>query len=234
MLLSIIIPVYNEELTIKKIIAMVKKVKFPKGVNREIIVVNDASRDNTLNILKKITGIKVYNHQINMGKGSAVRTGIDKSKGDVIVIQDADLEYNPIYIPFLLKPISENKTKVVYGTRLKHFPLKISGSRKTPLLSHFFGNKFLSLVTRILYQADISDMETGYKMFTKEVIKNIKLHSKRFELEPEITSKILKQGLKIYEVPIKVTPRGYEEGKKITWRDGFIAIWTLIKYRFTD
>jgi hypothetical protein len=134
----------------------------------------------------------------------------------------------------MLKPILNKKTKVVYGTRLKNFPLKLSGSKKTPLISHYLGNKFLSLVTTLFFRVNVSDMETGYKMFTRDVVKSIKLHSKRFELEPEITAKILKQGEKIYEVPIKVTPRGYEEGKKITWRDGFIAIWTLIKYRFTD
>ena len=234
MLLSIIIPAYNEETTIKKIIGMVKKVNFPKNVSREIIVINDASIDRTLEILKKQKGIKVFSHKTNSGKGSAVRTGIEKSKGEILVIQDADLEYDPKYIPLLLKPILGGKAKVVYGTRLKDFPLKLSGNRKTPLISHFLGNKFLSLVTTLLYQTNVSDMETGYKMFSRTVVENIKLHSKRFELEPEITSKILKQGIKIHEVPIRVKPRGYEEGKKITWRDGFIAIWTLIKYRFSN
>jgi dolichol-phosphate mannosyltransferase len=234
MKLSVIIPVYNEEATIKKIIGLVKKVKFPRNVDTEIIVVNDASTDGTSKILSRFVGLRVFNHKINSGKGTAVRTGIENSKGDCLVIQDADLEYDPKYIPLLLKPIIEGRAKVVYGTRLKHFPLRIGGRRKTPLISHFLGNKFLSLVTGLLYSTGVSDMETGYKMFTRDVVNNIKLHSKRFELEPEITAKILKQGIKIYEVPIKVAPRGYDEGKKITWRDGFIAIWTLIKYRFTD
>ncbi len=234
MILSIIIPVYNEEKTISKIIKRVKKVKLPKDISKEITVINDASIDKTGSILKRTKGVSVVTHKKNIGKGSAVVTGFKNSSGDILLIQDADLEYNPEDYPKLINPIREGVADVVYGSRLKKFPLRISGKRRTPLITHYLGNKFLSLVTRIIYGSDLSDMETCYKVFRKSVIEGIKLNSKRFDFEPEITAKILKKGYKIYEVPIKVKPRGYDEGKKITWRDGFIAIWTLVKYRFVD
>lgn len=234
MKLSIIVPAFNEEETIKKILNKVKRQRLPKGLAKEVIVVDDGSSDKTCKILKDIQGIKVFRHKINRGKGAAVKTGIEKSKGDIILIQDADLEYNPEDYPRLLKPILKNKAKVVYGTRLKKYPLRIAGSRKTPLLTHYIGNKFLTLVTNILYQNSISDMETCYKVFKRSVFDSITVNAKRFDLEPEITAKVLKKGYKILEIPIRVSPRGYEEGKKISWRDGFIALWTLIKYRFVD
>jgi glycosyltransferase involved in cell wall biosynthesis len=234
MKISIIIPVYNEEKTIVQIIKKVKLVKLANNLVREIIVVNDASSDRTGSLLGKIKDIKVKTHKINKGKGSAIQTGIKFSKGDIILIQDADLEYNPEDYPRLLAPILEKKCDIVYGSRLKTYPLRISGSRKTPLISHYIGNKFLTLVTNALYGNNVTDMETCYKVFKKKVIHGMRLRAKRFDFEPEITAKILKKGYRICEIPIKVKPRGYDEGKKISWRDGFIAVWTLIKYRFVD
>jgi glycosyltransferase involved in cell wall biosynthesis len=232
--LSIIIPVYNEEKTIREIVSQVKKVKLPIGLAKEIIVVDDCSGDESYKILKNIDGLQLIKHDKNMGKGAAIRSGIKKSSGNLILIQDADLEYDPFDYPKLVDPILSGKTKVVYGTRLKNYPVRVFGRRHTPFVTHYLGNMFLSFVTRLLYGSNITDMETCYKVFGREVVKNIKIESDRFEFEPEITAKILKAGHKIHEVPIKVKPRGYDEGKKITWRDGFLAIWTLIKYRFTN
>lgn len=233
-LLSVIIPVYNEEPTIREILKRVKNVKLKNRLKKEIIVVDDKSKDGSLKILRNIKGIKLFSHKVNCGKGAAVRTGISHAKGDIFLIQDADLEYDPKDYNKLILPILNGGTKVVYGTRLKNYPLKLFGSHKTPLFMHYFGNKFLTLVTNFLYGEELTDMETCYKVFTKEVIDGVRINSNRFEFEPEITAKILKRGYKIHEVPIKVKPRGYEDGKKITWRDGFSAVYTLLKYRFMD
>ncbi len=234
MKLSIIIPVYNEENTVALLIRKVKAVKLPKKITREIIVVDDASTDKTKKILAKTKEIMVFSHDKNQGKGAAVRLGLSKVSGDIVLIQDADLEYDPNDYSKLISPIMQKKAKVVYGTRLKDYPVRIFGKGSTPFLSHYFGNKLLSLATSFLYGSKVTDMETCYKVFHKNVLRGLELKAKRFELEPEITAKILKKGLKIYEVPIKVSPRGYDEGKKISWRDGFIALWILVKYRFTD
>lgn len=238
MIISIIIPVYNEEETIGEIVSKVNEIDLPGKLIKEIIIVDDASTDDSIiksqNLKLRIKNLKIISHIINKGKGAAIRTGLKNSTGDIILIQDADLEYDPNDYPRLIEPILSGRAKVVYGTRLKNYPVRIFGKKHTPFLTHYLGNKFLSLATRMFYSSKITDMETCYKVFSKEVIKNINIKSNRFEFEPEITAKILKAGYKIYEVPIKVKPRGYDEGKKITWRDGFLAIWTLIKYRFTD
>jgi len=238
MTISILIPVYNEERTVIKIIERVEKVIFPPGVGKEIIIVDDASGDATYKKLRKYLHgrkyIKLFQHSINKGKGAAVQTAISKAKGDIFVIQDADLEYNPSDLPRLVQPIIENKYQVVYGSRLMNFPLKLIGPGRTPLLSHYFGNKFLTLMTNVLYFKNITDMETCYKAFASNVIKKINIKSNRFNIEPEVTAKILKQGIDIHEIPIKVNPRGYKEGKKISWKDGFSAVWTLLKYRIID
>jgi len=241
MKLSVIIPVYNEEKTVEELLKKVLEARLQNNIKKEIIVVDDASKDRSyekiLNFKQKFnkdTTIKVLRHNFNRGKGSAVIDGINLASGDVVVIQDADLEYDPNDFEKLLKPIIDGKSEVVFGTRLKNYPLRLFGKKKTPLVTHFLGNRFLTIITELLYQRKVSDMETCYKMFKREVIKDIKIKAKRFEFEPEFTAKVLKKRYKIYEIPIKVTPRGYEEGKKISWRDGFIALWTLVKYRFID
>lgn len=238
MKLSIIIPVYNEEKTILHVISRLEKQAIPL-VEKEIIVVDDGSTDATASEIKnlkfKIKNLKIFRHPKNLGKGAAVKTGIKNATGDYIIIQDADLEYNPKYIPTLIKPIQEKKTEVVYGTRLKRMP-NLEGEEKTlQFLTHYFGNRFLSLITSIFFGQWITDMETGYKLFPKSALNGIKLNARGFELEPEITAKLMKKGYKILEIPIRVKPRGYDEGKKInTVRDGLKAFWFLIKYRFKD
>ncbi|HEX6977271.1 MAG TPA: glycosyltransferase family 2 protein [Patescibacteria group bacterium] len=234
LLLSIIIPAYNEEKTIAQIIKKVKKAKVHKDIRKEIIVIDDASYDKTHSLLQKTKGIKVLKHKENMGKGAAVRTGLEEAKGDLIIVQDADLEYDPNDYARLMEPIMKKKTKVVYGSRLRNYPIRIVGTSRTPLLAHYLGNKFLTLFTNFLYGGEITDMETCYKVFHKEVVDGLVLNAQRFDFEPEITAKILKRGYKIYEVPINVKPRGYNEGKKIGWKDGFGAVYTLVKYRFLD
>lgn len=236
MKISIIVPAYNEEKTIGETLNRVLSLSEVK--NKEIIVVDDGSTDNTAKIVrtleKKNPQLTLIECKKNGGKGSAVAKGIQHAKGEIVVIQDADLEYHPKDIPRLIKPIIDKEAKVVYGTRLKIKP-KLFGQQKTPFLLHFYGNKFLSLVTSILYGSNVSDMETGYKIFDKSIIDGITLRSRSFDMEPEITAKVLKNGVKIYELPITTTPRGYDEGKKIrTFHDGSIALWTLVKYKFTD
>ncbi len=235
MKLSIIIPVYNEERTIGKILNKVNEAKLPKNITKEIIVVDDGSTDRTVEVLgSKNLKFKILRHNQNIGKGAAVRTGIENSTGDLIIIQDADLEYNPSYYMLLLRPITQNKASVVYGTRLITYPLKLWGKNKTVLPIHLIANKFLTLLTNILYRSKLTDMETGYKLFKRGVFKKIIINSNKFDFEAELTAKILKLNIPIIEVPITAKPRTYKEGKKISWIDGIIAIWTLIKYKFVD
>lgn len=236
-LLSIVIPVFNEEKTIGKVIESLKKLSLP-SCNIEIVIVDDGSKDDSAQIVRrKIEGMKnarLIQHKINKGKGAAVVTGFKNSKGEILLIQDADLEYNPKDIPRLIDPILMKKELVVYGTRLRK-KMVLVGKNKTPLPFHFIGNKFLSLVTTILYGESITDMETGYKLLHKSALSGIKLKARSFDVEPEITAKILKKGIRILELDIDTSPRGYEEGKKIRpFRDGIIALWTLIKYRFVS
>lgn len=234
MKLSIIIPVFNEEKTILEVIDRVLDADIP-DVKKEIIVVDDGSTDSTREKLKNIKTVRIILHKKNQGKGAAVKTGIKNATGDYIIIQDADLEYHPKYIKELIKPIMDKKADVVYGTRLNRMPHLKGEEEKHLFIIHYFGNRFLSLVTSILYGQWITDMETGYKLFPKKAVEKIKLNAKGFEFEPEITSKLLKQGYKIKEVSISVNPRGYEEGKKLnTVRDGTKALWYLLKYRFVD
>lgn len=233
--LSIIIPVFNEEKTISELLRRVLFVKLPFGIKKEIIVISDGSTDNTDKILAGQKRIKYLRHIRNLGKGAAVKTGLKTSTGDLIIIQDADLEYNPKDMPKLLRVVQDGKADVVYGTRLKRLPNLARDERTLRFLFHYLGNRFLSLLASIFYGQWLTDMETGYKLFSRRSIQGLKLQAKSFEFEPEITSKLLKRGYKIIEVPITTNPRGYDEGKKLdTLKDGLIAFWTIIKYRFND
>lgn len=234
MKLSIIIPVFNEEKTIFEVLKSVNKLSIPK-VLKEVIVVDDGSTDSTTIKLKQVKNAKVIYHDKNKGKGAAVKTGIKNSTGDYIIIQDADLEYDPKFIASLIAPILKKEALIVYGTRIRRMPNFSKEERTLQFLVHYLGNRFLSLFTSMLYGQWITDMETGYKLFPRIALKGIKLNARGFELEPEITAKLLKRKYKILEIAISANPRGYDEGKKIhTVRDGVKAFWYLLKYRFTN
>ncbi len=226
--LSIIVPVFNEEKTVLPLLKKVRAVRL-MGLQKQIIVVNDGSSDATAKLLGKVKGkdIRVFHHVVNKGKGAAIRTAIPHTTGDYVVIQDADLEYDPSDYEKLLAPLLNGSADVVYGSRFL-------GPHRAFLFLHFLGNKFLNLLTNILYNTILTDMETCYKVFKGDIIRGLKLRSNRFEFEPEVTAKILKKGYKLYEMPISYHGRGFEEGKKITWRDGITALLTLVRYRFFD
>lgn len=236
MKLSIIIPVFNEEKTIKDILTRVAKVRLPSKITKEVIIVDDGSKDNSkFKIQKlKIKGVKKIFHDRNLGKGAAIRTGITYATGDMIIIQDGDLEYDPNDYSRLIEPILKQNAQVVYGTRLINYPLKLWGKEKTVLPMHLLANRILTFLTNFLYRGNLTDMETGYKLFKRQVLESISIRSSGFDFEPEVTAKTLKLHIPIIEVPIKIKPRTYEEGKKINWRDGIVAIWTLLKYRISD
>lgn len=234
MILSIIIPIFNEEKTVNEILRKVSSVKLPAPVKKEIIMIDDGSTDKSKLKLKTAREVKKIFHKKNLGKGAAVRSGLEVATGEIIIIQDADLEYDPEFYPLLLKPILKNHINIVYGTRLINYPLKLWGKDKTLLPAHLIANRFLTGLTNLLYNSNLTDMETCYKIFRADCLKGIKLISNGFGFEPEITAKFLKKGYKILEVPIKVNPRSYSEGKKISSIDGIKAIWTIFKYRFFD
>jgi len=235
MKVSIIVPVFNEGKTVGLILDKVASAKLPPGFTKEIIVINDGSTDNTTNVLRasKIT-FKTVNHPVNRGKGAAVKTGISQSRGDVVLIQDADMEYNPEDFVRLLQPFLDKRTTAVYGSRFIDYPLKLFGKNKTPLPFHWLANKGLTFLVNLLYGNFVTDMETCYKVIRRDTLVLLDLQANKFDIEPEITAKILKKGIKIIEVPIKVKPRNYDQGKKIGWKDGIAAIWTLFKYRFVN
>jgi len=227
MKLSVVIPVFNEVDNIETILKRVKATKLAS----EIVVVDDGSKDGTREILKKLDGkggVRVILHETNQGKGTAVRTGIQAVKGDVILIQDADLEYSPSDYPALLQPIIDGIADVVYGSRF------LGGPRRAVMFWHMIANQMLTFMTNILYDTILSDMETGYKVFRRKVIEGMNLRAHRFDFEPEFTAKVLKRRYHIYEIPITFNPRDYSEGKKIKFHDAFEAVWTLLKYRFRD
>jgi glycosyltransferase involved in cell wall biosynthesis len=228
MKLTVIMPVFNEYQTIEEIISRVIAV----DLATEIIVVDDGSTDGTRELLReldeKYPELKLILHDRNQGKGAAVRSGIAEASSEYLIIQDADLEYDPRDYHAILKPMQEGLADVVYGSRFLGAP------RRTSMFWHMIANKMLTLMTNILYNSILSDMETGYKLFKREIITSIPLKSKRFNFEPEITAKLLKRKIRIYEVPITFNPREYSEGKKIGLKDAFEAVWTLLKYRFVD
>jgi len=225
--ITVIIPAYNEVQTIQEIIRRVKKT----GLAKEILVVDDGYTDGTREILRELDQqgeARVIFHERNQGKGAAVVSGIRAAKGDVIIIQDADLEYDPREYPALLKPIEEGLADVVYGSRFLGAP------RRPVMFWHMVANYLLTFMTNILYNTILSDMETGYKVFRRHVIEGMPLHAHCFDFEPEFTAKVLKRHYRIFEVPISFNPRDYAQGKKIKLKDAFEAVWTLLKYRFVD
>lgn len=228
MKLSIIVPVYDERNTIQEVLRRIRAADIGE-IAKEIIVVDDGSTDGTPDILKleEDSTTKVLFHKSNQGKGAAIRTALPQVTGDYVIIQDGDLEYDPDDYRVMIAPILKKKAEVVYGSRF-------TGEHRDMLYWHMLGNKFLSLVTNVLYNTTLSDMETCYKLFTRQSLEGILIKSNRFDFEPEITAKILKKKIRIYEVPISYAGREYHEGKKITWRDGVFALWALIKFRFVD
>lgn len=227
--ISIIVPVYNEVSTLDEMVVKLEQTSFC-DLEKEIILVDDSSFDGTTDLIKKYEDkYKVYYHETNQGKGAAIRTAMEHMTGDIMVIQDADLEYDPADYKDLLTLILEGKADVVYGSRL-------SGGKpsRSFMFTHLMGNKLLTLITNILYNTTLTDMETCYKAFRTDFLKGIVIKSKRFDFEPEITAKVLKRNARLYELPISYYGREYSEGKKITWHDGLHAIFALIKFRFTD
>ncbi len=227
--LSVIIPCFNEVLSIEEVLNRVEAV----GIANEILIIDDGSTDGTRDVLKQIEAqqrpnVRIIYHDHNQGKGAAVVTGFAAASSDVFLIQDADFEYDPREYPLLMKPIEEGIAAVVYGSRF------LGGPRKAMNFWNMVANRSLTLATNILYNAILSDMETCYKVFRAEVVRDMIIHAKRFEFEPEVTAKVLKQGIRIYEVPISYNGREWHEGKKIKWTDAPIALWTLLKYRFVN
>jgi glycosyltransferase involved in cell wall biosynthesis len=225
-LLSVVMPVYNERETVEEMIRRVLAVP----LRTQLIVVDDCSTDGTRDVLlglSKDLGFTLLLQTANAGKGSALRRGFEAVRGDLVVIQDADLEYSPEEFPQLIELICEGRADVVYGSRFL-------GRHRVFMFTHYAGNRFLTLVTNVLYNTMLSDMETCYKVMRTEVLRSMRLESDGFGIEPEMTAKIFKRGYRVYEVPITYDGRGYEEGKKITWRDGVVALWVLLKYRFTE
>lgn len=225
--LSVIVPVYNEQNTIDEILKRIMSVSLA-GWSKEILVIDDGSTDRTKSILKSWEKkVCVIYKEKNEGKGSALSIGFQKATGDVILVQDADLEYSPRDYPILLAPFDNPQVDIVYGSRFL-------GPHLSTMFMYAQGNKFVTLVTNLFFNSNITDMETGYKVFRRRVLDGVTIRAKRFDVEPELTAKMLKKGCQIYEVPISYYGRKFAEGKKLTWRDGVVALWTLIKYRFVD
>ena len=223
--LSVIVPAFNQRNTIAESIRRVRDVQLP--IEHEIIIVDDGSTDGTRDILRQLedSTVRVIYQPQNGGKGSALRAGFDEASGDLIVCHDADLEYDPRDWVVMLRPLLEGDASIVYGSRF-------TGERRNMMFWHWVGNRFLSLVTNVLYNTTVSDMETCYKMMDATVLKSLKLRANKFDIEPEVTAKLLRAGHRSYEMPIRYAGREVDEGKKISWRDGIPALWTLLWLRF--
>ncbi|MBP1603290.1 MAG: glycosyl transferase family 2 [Acidobacteria bacterium] len=225
-LLSVVMPVYNERSTVEEIVRRV--VAVPLRI--QLVVVDDGSSDGTREILARLQeelGFTLVLQQRNAGKGAALRRGFEEVTGDLVVIQDADLEYSPEELPSLIELICQGRADVVYGSRFL-------GRHRVFMFSHYVGNRIVTMLTNVLYNTMLTDMETCYKVMRTEVLRSFALHSDGFGIEPELTAKIFKRGYRVYEVPITYDGRGYEQGKKITWRDGLVALWVLVRYRFAE
>jgi glycosyltransferase involved in cell wall biosynthesis len=229
--LSVIVPVYNEERTVEELLNRVFKSNV--SIPLEVIVIDDASTDGTAGVLTRYSGtsaakdqLRVVRHAVNQGKGAAVRTGIEQASGDIVLIQDADLEYDPRDYPQLIEPILNGEADVVYGNRFH------GGPRRVLYVWHHIGNRILTLTSNVLTGLNLTDMEVGYKVFRREVAKALNIQSNRFGMEPEITAKIARLRCRVYEVPIRYHGRTYEEGKKITWKDGIAAFIHMVRFRF--
>ncbi len=227
-LLTVVIPVYNERETLSQVLERVQRVP----IDKEILLVDDGSTDGSRELLDELADgdrVRVFKHDVNRGKGAALKTGFEQARGDVIIIQDADLEYDPSDYPKLLKPFSDANADVVYGSRFL-----VGEYARVHLFYHYVGNRFLTFLSNLFTGLNLTDMETCYKAFRREVLEKITIRSRRFTVEPELTAKIAKLKVRIFEVPISYSGRDYGEGKKITWRDGFAALWAIAKYRFVD
>src|SRR6202035_3396958 len=229
--LSIVIPAYNERATAKILLERVARAPLPEGVEREVIGVDDGSSDGTRELLRELLAagdppFRLVEHAVNQGKGAAIRSGFAAATGDLVLIQDADLEYDPADYPRLLQPILDDEADVVFGSRF------LGGPHRVLFFWHSVGNRFLTTLSNMLTDVNLSDMETCYKVFRREVLDGLRLESNRFGIEPELTAKVVRKGARIYEVPISYRGRTYAEGKKIGWKDGFAAIWAIVRYNF--
>lgn len=227
--LTVVIPAYNERQTVHKLLRRVADAPIPEGMALEMIVVDDGSKDGTREHLRELEvaadpPFRLIEHEVNKGKGAALRTGFAEATGDLVLVQDADLEYNPRDYPILLQPFLEDEADVVYGSRF------LGGPHRVLFFWHYMGNRFLTTLSNMFTDLNLSDMETCYKVFRREVIQGLKLYSNRFGIEPEMTAKVAKANVRIYEVPISYHGRTYAEGKKIGWKDGFAAIWAILRY----
>ncbi len=229
-LVSIIIPVFNEAATVERCVRRVLAASLPDGVSMEVVAVDDASIDGSADVLSELARttpqLTLLRHQKNAGKGAALRTGFAAARGDIMLVQDADLEYDPADYPVLLGPMLDGRADVVFGSRFR------GGTHRVHLFTHYIGNRFLTLVSNLCTGLNLTDMETCYKVMRRSVVERLDLRARRFDVEPEITAKVARMGAKVYEVPVSYSGRDFDEGKKICWIDGFAALWAILRFNF--